>query len=230
MTADFLMSRSSRSCEADDDDGGETHSRNVVINGQPIVVTGAPNQTISLPNGTVIINRQVSSTVGLSKELTVEALYVVTTDSITHQQLAEVSLARSDSKIDCGGGQRPPEMWVTGAGYIYPRPPTTERGTFGFAAGIRDGAPRGHVVYKDPGLDARMKSTAIEQVVVGCLNTEIHGTGQTPTGQVHFDVYATDSKAGGDTFSISWYGTGGTYSGGGNVEGGNIKVHDQYCP
>jgi hypothetical protein len=230
ITSDFLMSRSSRTCEAEDnDDGGETHHRNLVVNGQSIVVTGLPNQTVTLPNGTVIINRQFSSNVGTSKELTVQALYVTTTDAITHQQLAEVVLAESDSKIDCGGGQRPPELWTTGGGWIYPRFPAMDRATFGFAAGMKDGMPKGHVVYKDPAVNARMKSTAILTVENSCV-THIHGKGQTPTGEVDFDVYATDSKATGDRFTISWSGLGGEYSAEGDVQGGNIKVHDQFCP
>jgi hypothetical protein len=211
------------------------HHRNLVINGQPITVTGLPNQTITLSNGTVIINRQISSIVGTSKELTVQALYVTTTDAITHQQLAEVALAESDSKIDCGGGQRPPEMWTTGGGFIYPRPPTTEKATFGFAVGVKDGMFKGHLVYRDngPTVVFKMKSTVIDVVVNGCT-THFEGNGQNDAGlAVRFEVDAVDSKLNGDTFQIHASGPGvplADYFASGPVQKGNIKVHDQYCP
>jgi hypothetical protein len=232
ITSDFLSARGSRGCH-DGDDEGESHAENLVINGQPIVVTGVPNQTVTMPNGTVIINRQTSSVIGTSKELSIDALYVTTTDAITHQQLAEVALASSDSKVDCGGGQQPPETWTTGHGTILGA--SGQISSFGLAAGLRDNlSPKGHVVYRDPGFSFRMKSTVIDSVTQSGCTTTITGQGQTDTGTVSFTVTATDS-ASGDSFSIDATGPGApapafAYSAGGPLLSGNIKVHGMSCP
>jgi len=60
ITADFLMARSAASCGPAVT--GSSQLTNLVINGQTITVTGAPNQTVALPNGTAIINEQIWST------------------------------------------------------------------------------------------------------------------------------------------------------------------------
>jgi hypothetical protein len=57
ITSDFLMARSTASCGPSVAGGAEL--ANLVINSQAITVTGSANQTVSLPNGTVIINAQV---------------------------------------------------------------------------------------------------------------------------------------------------------------------------
>src|SRR5882672_10077390 len=55
ITSDFVMARSKSHCNAGPHVGGDSQVENLVINGTPITVTGAPNQTVALPNGTVII-------------------------------------------------------------------------------------------------------------------------------------------------------------------------------
>ena len=49
ITADFLMARSTASCGPAV--AGSSQLTNLVINGQAITVTGAPNQTVALPTG-----------------------------------------------------------------------------------------------------------------------------------------------------------------------------------
>src|SRR5205807_4910305 len=132
ITADFLMARSTASCGPAV--AGSSQLTNLVINGQAITVTGAPNQTVALPNGTAIINEQISSIVGTSAELIVNALHVTTTDSITHQQLADVVLSSADAKIDCSAGSPPNQQFVTGGGWIIAET-TGGKGTFGLVAG-----------------------------------------------------------------------------------------------
>src|SRR5207245_6382209 len=125
--------------------GGVT-LENLVINGQPIVVTGTPNQTVSLPNGTAVINEQSSSIVGTSGELSVTALHVTTHDTLTGQTLAEVKLAIGDAQIDCAPGSPPTGAATSGGGWITVS--TGGKGTLGMIGGTRpDGGALGHLVY-----------------------------------------------------------------------------------
>src|SRR6266403_2127087 len=102
ITADFLMARSSAACAPAV--AGSSEITNLVINGQPIVVTGAPNQTVTLPNGTAVINQQFPNVGGTSAALNVSALRVTTNDPITGQPVADVLLATIDAEIQCVGG------------------------------------------------------------------------------------------------------------------------------
>jgi hypothetical protein len=52
---------------------GSSYLTNLSINGVPIGVSGAPNQTISIPGGQVVINEQISSAGGI----VVNALHVI---------------------------------------------------------------------------------------------------------------------------------------------------------
>src|SRR5438093_296608 len=107
ISADFLMARSAASCGPGPSVAGSSQLQNLVINGQTITVTGAPNQTVQLPNGTATINEQSSSVVGSSGALAVIALHVTTRDPLTGQQLADAMLATVDAQIDCQAGSGP---------------------------------------------------------------------------------------------------------------------------
>ncbi len=54
--------------------GGTSYLDNLSINGMPITVTGAPNQTIGIPGGQVVINEQTISSTGMA---VVNALHVI---------------------------------------------------------------------------------------------------------------------------------------------------------
>src|SRR5437016_6877745 len=69
ITTDFMMARSNTSCGPGPAVTGSSELANLVINGQAITVTGNPNQTVALPNGTVIINQQMPSLAATSGEL-----------------------------------------------------------------------------------------------------------------------------------------------------------------
>ena len=114
ITSDFVMARGTASCGPAA--SGDSTLTNLVINGQAITVTGDPNQTVALPNGTVIINQQLPSLSGTSGELSVIALHVTTIDTITHQVLADVMLAIADAQIDCQAGSGPAGKATTGPG------------------------------------------------------------------------------------------------------------------
>src|SRR5204862_6319052 len=69
ITADFLMARSAASCSPAV--SGSVQVNNLVINGQSITVTGAPNQTVTLANGSVGTNKQSWSVSGSTATLQV---------------------------------------------------------------------------------------------------------------------------------------------------------------
>ena len=222
ITSDFVMARSNASCGPAV--AGSSELQNLVINGQPITVTGNPNQTVSLPNGTATINEQTPAVAGSTAELRVVALHVITIDAITGQVLADVQLAIADAMIDCQPGSGPPGDATTGGGWI---PVAGGMGTFGLV-GASDGTPKGHVVYIDHGTGFSLQSTSITEFIPGCTST-ISGTAN--GGSVTFQVTVTDNAepgAGSDTFSIDVPALGYTRSG--TLDGGNIQVHRMRCP
>jgi hypothetical protein len=229
ISVDFLMARGTASCGPAA--AGTSQLQNLVINGQSVTVTGNPNQTVTLSNGTVIINRQVSSIGASSAELTVDALNVTTRDPVTQQELANVVLGSVNAQIDCSGGSSPNETWTTGGGWILL--PSTFKGTFGVSGGVETaGSVRGHLVYRDHGTDFRVKDTIIDSVIPGCTTT-IHGFDRNGPDEVEFTVTVSDSGETGDSFTIQASGAGvpgGAYTATGTLQGGNIKVHDQACP
>src|SRR2546425_3505402 len=75
ITAGLLQARATAECHNGVASvSGSSDIVDLVVNGQAIVVSGAPNQTIALPIGSIIINEQRSANAG---DLTVNALHVV---------------------------------------------------------------------------------------------------------------------------------------------------------
>src|SRR5881628_2471493 len=219
ITSDFLMARSSASC-APPAVAGSSQLQNLVINGQPITVTGNPNQTVSLPNGTATINEQTPAVAGSTAEHRVVALHVTTIDAITSQVLADVQLAIADARIDCQPGSGPPGDATTGGGWI----PVTGggKGTFGVGAAYRpDGSLAGHLVYIDHDINLKVQGTAMTNFVPGCTS-QIDGNATANSTPVTFNVTVEDQGEPGtsDTFSIEVPELG--YIRSGTLGGGNI--------
>ena len=84
--ADFLVPRANAYCERGGATvSGSTEIDGLVVNGQSIVVTGSPNQTLSLPDGVLIIlNEQTSSVQDQNGSITVNALHV-TVPGVSHR-------------------------------------------------------------------------------------------------------------------------------------------------
>src|SRR5712692_7332847 len=76
ITADFLMARAEAVCgNGRATPSGSSEIADLVINSQAITVGTAPNQTVDLPNGKVIVNEQTGSANGRSGDITVNALH-----------------------------------------------------------------------------------------------------------------------------------------------------------
>jgi len=161
---------------------------------------------------------------GTAGELTVNALHVMTQNTITGQPIADVALGNADAKIDCAAGWSPGENWVSGGGWI----PGNAGGkaTFGFVAGPGGQPTRGHLTLKDQSTGETIHGTVITGFTE-CLSgqSQFDGTDQNGLGfQVNTGDNA-DPGAGRDTFTIS-----GAYSNPGPLlGGGNIQDHGYSC-
>lgn len=227
ISSDFVMAKSSASCGPSV--AGASELENLVINGNAITVTGAANQTVSLPNGSVIINSQTQSVGGTAGELTVIALRVLTHDTITGAPIADAALAVADAKIDCAGGAGPVKEWVTGGGWI----PGNAGGkaTFGFVAGSDDGGTtfRGHFTLKDHSTGQTIHANVIEGFsACNAGVSQFTASSATDTVIVEVDDVAEPGKNN-DTFSSQ-----GSYTTTTPplkiLGGGNIQAHGFTCP
>jgi hypothetical protein len=221
ISSDFLLARSNAACGPTV--GGSSELVNLVINGQSITVTGAANQTVTLPNGTAVINEQVPTVGETSGELIVRALRVRTNDEITGQPVADVALGTAEAKIDCAAGSSPGENWVSGSGWIPGQ--AGGKATFGFVAGPGGGgSTRGHLTLKDHSTGETVHGTVVNNFTE-CLSGQSNFEG-TDTNSNLFVVQAGDNGEPGnnDTFTIS-----GAYSNSGLLGGGNIQAHGYSC-
>jgi hypothetical protein len=258
IAAGFLMARSEASCAAGPAVTGSSQLAGLVINGQPINITGAANQTVPLPNGLAIINEQLPSVTSSSGQLAVNALHVTTRDVLTGQPLADVTLASANAQVQCQGGfalnfprldlvdvvfaQTRSGQFTSGGGWVLGN--FGDKATFGFVAGTQtDGTVTGHVVFIDHSANFSIESTAITNVdtSVPCQAT-IMGNATSNGNPVHFTVTVQDNGEPGtrDTFHIevedgTAYTNSSNMLGGGNIEadgtwaGGRALRQGQGC-
>jgi hypothetical protein len=229
ISAGLLEARATAMCT----DGGATASGSSDIatpsvNGQAIAISGAPNQTVVLPNGRVIINEQTSAGTG---DITVNALHIIV------DGLADVIISSAHADITCQAGPPPPGCsggdFVTGGGWITGTP-SGAKGNFGVAGGIKQGALWGHLNYIDHGPNGpRVRGTGVTAYkVVSTTSRHIEGTAAV-NGQDGFtyqvDVADNGEPGTNDTFAVQVFGPGYSYSAGGTLGGGNIQLHAPVC-
>jgi hypothetical protein len=88
ITADSIVAEASQVLDAAG--SGSSYIDNLAINGVPVIVTGDPNQTISIPGGQLILNEQTISSTGST---------VVNAIHITVNGVADVVLASATAGI-----------------------------------------------------------------------------------------------------------------------------------
>src|SRR2546429_2421228 len=133
ISAGLLRARATAECHNGTASvSGSSEIVDLVVNGQAIVVSGQPNQTISLPVGRVIINEQQSSVRGNTGDITVNALHAMV------DGVADVIISSAHADITCGGPVCPGGDFVTGGGWITGAP-SGERGALGVAGGGQKG-------------------------------------------------------------------------------------------
>jgi hypothetical protein len=226
VSAAFLQARATAMCT----DGGATTRGSsdiaaLSVNGQTIAVSGAPNQTIPLPNGRVIINQQTSAGPG---DITVNALHVIV------DNVADVIVSSAHADINCQAGPPPPGCsgadFVTGGGWITGTP-SGAKGNFGVAGGIKHGAFWGHLTYIDHGAGGpHVKGTGVTgYTVVSATTRHIEGTAEV-NGQSGFtykvDVADNGEPGTNDSFVL---GVSNGYGASGRLNGGNIQLHAPAC-
>jgi len=219
ISAGLLRARATAECHNGTASvSGSSEIVDLVVNGQAIVVSGQPNQTISLPVGRVIINEQQSSVRGNTGDITVNALHVMV------DGVADVIISSAHADITCGGPVCPGGDFVTGGGWITGTP-SGERGTFGVAGGIKNGGLWGHLTYIDHGTNMKVKGTGVTAyTVTGPTTRHIEGTADINgrSGSYQVDVSDHGEPGRNDMFSIM---LSNGYSASGLLIGGNIQLH-----
>ena len=174
ITADFLMSRAAAQCNGSSPSvSGSSELARLSISsvngGQPIIVTGAPNQTVVLPlnAGTVVINEQSSSVNGQSGSMDVSALHVTINNPAGGPALADVIVSHAHADITCptSPSQPPacgvtPTDFVTGGGWIVSPSDPNAKANFAVAGGVKNGF-WGHLMYIDHGNGMHVKGTEV---------------------------------------------------------------------
>jgi hypothetical protein len=224
IAADFLTAQAEAACTgAGPQVGGRSDLAQLVINGQPVAVSGAPNQRIDLvTGGYVVVNEQSSSVEGNYGEITVNALHVVIPG------VADVVVASAHADIQCQGQPdcAAAKDFVTGGGWIVA--PSGGKGTFGVAGGIKDGL-WGHLTYTDHGARLKVKGTAVtDYEVLDPQTRRVAGTAEINGTPETYEVIVSDRGEPGrdDTF---WIELSNGYAASGTLEGGNIQLHTP-CP
>lgn len=218
ITADFVRAESSATCSAA---SGSSDISNLKIAGQQVNVTGAINQTVTVPGVlTLVINEQAKSSGGTSNQIAVNALdlRMATGDRVV--------VSSASSGIACDPVvQNVSADFMTGGGYIMAN---NARETFGFVAGYKphQDTLSGELDYIDHGGGMHVKSTSVTSYG-GTGNTRTFGGQATINGVsgYTFTVTATDNGNPGknnDNFGIS---LSNGYSASGILAGGNIKLH-----
>ena len=219
ISAGLLRARATAECHNGTASvSGSSEIVDLVVNGQAIVVSGQPNQTISLPVGRVIINEQQSSVSGNTGDITVNALHVMV------DGVADVIISSAHADITCGGPVCPGGDFVTGGGWITGTP-SGAKGTFGVAGGIKNGGLWGHLTYIDHGTNMKVKGTGVTAyTVTGPTTRHIEGTADINgrSGSYQVDVSDNGEPGRNDMFSIM---LSNGYSASGLLIGGNIQLH-----
>src|SRR5207245_11196444 len=120
IQADVLSSRAEARCDGTGgaSASGSSEVAGLVVNGQAIAVTGAPNQTETLGPVTVVIKEQSGGASGNRADMTVNALHVTVADPLGGPPLADVIISSAHADIACAACSSPVGDFVTGGGWI----------------------------------------------------------------------------------------------------------------
>jgi hypothetical protein len=222
VSAGFLMARAEAKCtDGTPSASGSSEIARLGVNGQTIVVSGAPNQTIPLPNGRVIINEQK----GAPGDITVNALHIIV------DGIADIVIASAHADIGCPTVPPPPPPtcpdFVTGGGWIVGTP-SGARANFAVAGGVKDGAFWGHLNYIDHGPNGpKVKGTGVTGYgPVDATTRWIEGTAEIdghPGFTYRVEVLDAGEPGRADKFTIR---LSNGYIAGGNLAGGNLQLHN----
>jgi hypothetical protein len=215
--AAFLMARANATCRNDE---AKSEIIGLTINGQPIVVTGAPNQTINLVLGKVIINEQVID----GDVVTVNAIRVVVAG------LVDIAIASAKSGITCQGA--PPcarNDFVTGGGFI--NLAANKKGNFSIGGGIKNNNFWGHLNFIDHNNQMKVHGKTITGYVnVDATTRKISGTADIDGRSGYSFTAVVSDKGEPGTLDTFWLKLSNGYdTTNKKLDGGNIQLHKATC-
>ncbi len=216
ITADFLQAHSLAICTGV---SGDSEIANLQLAGQQIIVSGQPNQTVSVPGVlTLVINEQTTSSSGGTNSITVNALDLTLPNGI------EVIVSSAHSDITCGVNTTITKDFMTGGGFIIVN---GAHANFGFVAGFKPGKTTlsGQLNYIDHSSGSHVKSTSVTAYSGSGVCRTFSGPGTVDGQSVSLTVNACDNAEpgrGSDTFGIQ---LSNGYGASGILAGGNIQLH-----
>jgi len=239
IAADFVMSETTTACTTNGATfSGKSQVNGLVVDGQPVAVSGHANQVVFLSGGGfMVINEQVtaetSTTVDgltISAEGTaVDALHVIVpcagADLVFGSSAAGIACGNETNAIDttqfCGD-------FVTGCGWI--TTPTGTNANFGVAGGTKDGAFWGHLNCIDHGNGMHVKDTSVTGYAIDedCRTIDYNVTIDGQPGSARVRVCDKGEPGSNDIFEIQLSNGHFTNSdlGGSLPGGGNIQLHE----
>jgi autotransporter-associated beta strand protein len=217
IEADFAMARALAVFQPGGSTGlsGAAEIGVLHVAGTPVVVTGEPNQTVTLPNGRLIINEQVST----ATSITVNALHLVLDGG------GEIFVASARAGY---ASVEPPSTagddTISGGGWI---PGPHDKRSFGLSAGYVDGVLSGHLTFKDHDTGMKVEAVSITGYGPGSVPDSRYVEGSAEIdgiGGFTYRVEAADNGEPGDadTFSID---LSNGYHADGALGAGNIQLH-----
>lgn len=211
VSASLLRSNASAICGSTPT--GESEIVGLMVNGNPINITGQPNQTINLLLGKIIINEQIVS----SDSIKVNALHV------SIPGIVDIIISSAEAGITCKGA--PPckgNDFVTGGGYIEI---DDKKGNFGVAGGIKNNAKWGHLTFIDHKNNIKVHGTGVTAyTIVNPTTRRITGNCKVnnQTGYTYIVTVADNGEPGvNDSFRLQLsdgYDTANKKLGGGNIQ------------
>jgi hypothetical protein len=192
VSAGFLQAQATAECS----NGSafiraESNIAVLVVNGQPVAVTGDVNQQVPLVDalgvrlGTIVLNEQLKDASGGDGDVTVSALRISITSADT-----DVIIARAHADIHCGQQFCPQDKdFVTGGGFI-----NDPKRNFAIAGGIKHGAFWGHLLYINHGTRMKVKGTGVTKYdVTGETTRHIEGTCEANGQSCTYQADVTDA-------------------------------------
>ena len=188
---------------------GASELVNLLINNVPVVVTGAPNQEVSIGPVTIVLNEQTTSLGGSEGAITVNALHVKVaevrdpvTGAITIPG-TDLIVAQAHADIRCGQPSCNFAEKVTGGGFVFT--PAGDRVSFAVAG--KNLSDWGHFQAVNHGTRDRMKATALTTTFDAEGFAVVMGSAQVNGGGAYeFMVRIKDNgepASGSDQFELS---------------------------
>jgi hypothetical protein len=226
IAAEFLRADADANCNSGKASvKGTSDVVGLVINGTPINVTGAVNQTVPLPGGgLVIINEQTASANANKGDVTVSALHIKIPGPLPGAN-TDLVVAQAHADILCGTGQ--PTCTgadkVTGGGYVL-----NNGAKRNFAVAGRQLQAWGHFLFVDHATGDKMKATRVDPITFDAGFAVITGVAQVNgRGDYRFTLKVKDNGEpgrGSDQFQLtSGYATMNQPLT--TLTGGNIQFH-----